>query len=83
MLQFFWQIQDLFFRLSAKGTGDKVGKMEPPLSPIAPAIRPFDNGEAICALTAIEPADSPAIVTRFGSPPNFEILACTHFKAAF
>ena len=31
---------------------------------------PFDSGDAICALTAIEPADSPAIVTFRGSPPN-------------
>ena len=33
--------------------------------------------------TTVRLSDSPAIVTRFGSPPNFEILACTHFKAAF
>ena len=35
-----------------------------------PAIRSFDRGDTTCALTEIEPADSPAIVTRFGSPPN-------------
>ena len=30
-----------------------------PLSPIAPAIRPLESGDAISALTAIDPADSP------------------------
>ena len=37
-----------------------------PLSPIARANRPLASGEAISALTAIEPADSPAIVTARG-----------------
>ena len=41
-----------------------------PLSPIAPLSKSFAKGEAICALTEAEPADSPAIVTRFGSPPK-------------
>src|SRR5215471_15189166 len=58
---------------SARGTADSVLMIEP-LSPIAPAIRSFDNGDAICALTDVEPADSPAIVTRFGSPPNAAIF---------
>jgi hypothetical protein len=44
---------------------------------------PFDNGETICADTAMEPADSPAMVTRFGSPPKASILACTQRRAAF
>ena len=48
---------------TANGTGANVGLILPPLSPIAPAIKFLDNGEAICALTAIEPADSPAMVT--------------------
>ena len=34
-----------------------------PLSPIARANRPLASGEAMSALTASEPADSPAIVT--------------------
>ena len=51
---------------SASGTGGSVGAISAPLSPIAPAIRPFDSGDAICALTEIDPADSPAIVTFFG-----------------
>ena len=42
----------------------------------------FDSGDAICALTANEPADSPAIVTFFGSPPNAAMLSRTHCKAA-
>ena len=45
---------------------------------MAPAIRPFDSGEAISALTAIDPADSPAMVTFFGSPPNAAMFCCTH-----
>ena len=56
--------------VSASGRAGSVRPMIAPLSPIAPAIRPFDSGEAICALTEAEPADSPAIVTRFGSPPK-------------
>ena len=53
-----------------------------PLSPIAPAMRSRAIGDAICALTANEPADSPAIVTCFGLPPKREMFACTHFSAA-
>ena len=56
--------------------------MAAPLSQMAPAIRPFDSGEAMCALTEIDPADSPAIVTRFGSPPNAAMFFCTHCSAA-
>ena len=59
-----------------------VGSIIAPLSPMAPAIRPFDSGDAISALTEIDPADSPAIVTFFGSPPNAAMLACTHRSAA-
>ncbi len=53
-----------------------------PLSPIAPAIRFLESGEAISALTAIDPADSPATVTRFGSPPKAAIFDCTQRRAA-
>ena len=41
-----------------------------PLSPIAPAIIFFEREEAIWALTENEPADSPAMVIFFGSPPK-------------
>ena len=59
-----------------------VGSIIAPLSPIAPAIRPFDSGDAISALTEIDPADSPAIVTFFGSPPNAAMFARTQRSAA-
>src|ERR1700731_1392343 len=42
----------------------------PPLSPIALAKRPRARGEAIWALTEMEPADSPKMVTLLGSPPK-------------
>ena len=38
--------------------------------------------EAISALTEMEPADSPAIVTCRGSPPNAAMFRCTHCSAA-
>ena len=34
------------------------------------------------ALTLHEPADSPKIVTLFGSPPKLAMLRCTHWSAA-
>ncbi len=49
-----------------------------PLSPIAQAINVLDNGDAIRALTENEPADSPAMVTRCGSPPNAAMFVRTH-----
>ena len=38
--------------------------------------------EAISALTEIEPADSPAMVTRFGSPPKAAMFFFTHCRPA-
>ena len=38
--------------------------------------------DAISALTEIDPADSPAIVTFAGSPPNAAMLSLTHCSAA-
>ena len=70
-----------FLSASDKGSGGSVPNMEP-LSPIAPAIKFLDKGETICALTETDPADSPAIVTRFGSPPKDAIFSLTHFNAA-
>ena len=43
---------------------------------------PRESGEAMSALTDIEPADSPPMVIRPGSPPNAAMLRCTHFSAA-
>ena len=67
----------------ASGTGARVGSICAPLSPMAPAISPRESGDAMSALTAIEPADSPAIVTRpFGreEPPGGDM---EHVHARF
>ena len=45
-----------------------------PLSPMALARRPLESGEAICALTEKDPADSPKTVTLAGSPPKAAML---------
>jgi hypothetical protein len=66
---------------SASGRGGRLA-IAAPLSQMAPAIRSFESGDAISALTEIDPADSPAIVTRFGSPPNAAMFCCTHRSAA-
>ena len=51
----------------ASGAGARLGVANiAPLSPIARAKSPLASGEAISALTASEPADSPAIVTLSG-----------------
>ncbi len=67
---------------SCSGTGENVGLIAAPLSPMAPAISPLESGDAISALTEIDPADSPAIVTLRGSPPNAAMLSRTHCSAA-
>ena len=41
---------------------------------------PLASGEAISALAACEPADSPAIVTLAGSPPKAAMLRLTHLQ---
>jgi len=56
--------------------------MYDPLSPIAPAIRSFESGEAIWALTETDPADSPPIVILSGSPPNAAMFRFTQSSAA-
>jgi hypothetical protein len=43
---------------------------------------PSASGIDNSVVTFIAPADSPATVTRAGSPPNAEMLRCTHCKAA-
>ncbi len=58
-----------FCSASLSGIAGSVPNTEP-LSPMAPAIKFLDKGDAICALTDAEPADSPAMVTRAGSPPK-------------
>ena len=66
---------------SARGWGVSV-PMSEPLSRMPPAIRSFDRGETTCPLTEIDPADSPAIVTRFGSPPNAAMFRLTQWSAS-
>ena len=70
-----------FCSASASGRGGRLA-IAAPLSQIAPAIRPFESGDAISALTEIDPADSPAMVTRAGSPPKAAMFCCTHRSAA-
>src|ERR1035441_4524941 len=59
------------------GTGS-VNMKTAPLSPIACLNKPLARGEAICALTDMEPADSPKMVTLPGSPPKATMFLCTH-----
>ena len=54
----------------------------PPLSPIAAWKSPRASGVAIMWLTLHDPADSPKIATRSGSPPNDAMLRCTQSSAA-
>ena len=53
-----------------------------PLSAMARWNNPFDSGDVISTLTSSEPADSPKIVTFFGSPPKRAMFSCTHRIAA-
>src|SRR5258705_13944992 len=64
---------------SAGGVNSCIGA---PLSPIAPAISPRDKGDAISALTQIDPADSPPIVIWLGAPPNAALLPLTQANPA-
>ena len=54
----------------------------PPLCPMARMNKPLASGDATSVFTLHEPADSPPIVTRDGSPPNAAMLRCTHCSAA-
>ena len=70
-------------RMFSPGTGDLLlGPNEPPLCEIAPWKSPFARGDAQSMLTAMPPADSPKIVTRFGSPPNAAMLRWIHWRPA-
>ncbi len=53
-----------------------------PLCVMAWANRPSASGIDSSVVTLMAPADSPATVTRAGSPPNAEMLSCTHRRAA-
>ena len=63
------------------GAGARLGEANiAPLSPITRANSPLASGEAMSALAASEPADSPAIVTLSGSPPKAAMLRFTHLE---
>ena len=67
----------------SSGAGARLGVANiAPLSPIALWKSPRASGEAMSALTAKEPADSPKIVTFLGSPPKAAMLSRTHSSAA-
>ena len=59
-----------------------VGELPPipPLSEMALWKRPAARGETIRALTFVEPADWPMIVTLPGSPPKFAMLFLTNLS---
>jgi hypothetical protein len=59
-----------------------VREAQLPLSMIPPLNRPRASGDVISAQIGQPPADSPAIVTRPGSPPNAAMLRRTHRSAA-
>ena len=52
-----------------------------PLSMMAFANKPRESGTNSCKQVLAPPADSPKIVTLFGSPPKAEIFLLTHFSA--
>ena len=53
-----------------------------PLCAMAVPKRPAARGEPSSVPTLMPPADSPKIVTRAGSPPNWAMLSRTHSRAA-
>ena len=59
-----------------------VREAQLPLSMMAALNSPRAGGEPISAHIDQPPADSPAIVTRPGSPPNAAMLRCTQRSAA-
>ena len=69
--------------------GESAGSMSVSAQMASPLARGLiagaigESGEASWALTEIEPADSPATVTRCGSPPNAAMFFCTQRSAAF
>ena len=59
-----------------------LSPMNAPLSEIARWNKPFASGDPVSAATSAAPADSPKIVTLFGSPPNAAMFFCTQRSAA-
>ncbi len=53
-----------------------------PLSEIARLNRPLASGEPTRPASMQAPADWPKMVTLSGSPPNWAMLAFTHFRVA-
>ncbi len=66
-------------RPASKGSGEDLKALP---APILDQIKSFDSGDAIWALTEIDPADSPAMVTFDGSPPNAAMFCLTQRNAA-
>jgi hypothetical protein len=67
----------------ASGAGARLGEGNiAPLSPMTRLNSPLPSGEAMSALAASEPADSPAIVILSGSPPKAAMLRFTQPSAA-
>src|SRR5665213_658329 len=66
------------FRFSPGKVVGRGGPNEPPLSEIAPSKSPLASGDAHNMLTEMPPADSPKMVTLFGSPPNAAMFFFTH-----
>ena len=56
--------------------------IQAPLSTTTRLKRPFAGGMAASAPTMIAPADSPAMVTLLGSPPNAAMFRLIHCSAA-
>jgi hypothetical protein len=56
--------------------------IQPPLCMMARVNSPLACGEPTSAPTMMAPADSPAMVTLFGSPPNAAMLRFTHCSIA-
>ena len=54
----------------------------PPDSMMAFWNRPGERGDDTSACTEAPPADSPKMVTFFGSPPNAAMFRCTHLRAS-
>ena len=68
--------------ISALGWAPPLDPKPPPLSPMAAWKRPRASGVAISWLTLHEPADSPKMATREGSPPKAAMFRWIQPRAA-
>ena len=79
----------VFIAFTPSASAALAGRMRPICSPIQPPLcamartkRPLACGEPTSAPTMMAPADSPAMVTLLGSPPNAAMLRFTHCSIA-